>query len=365
MSLSCGIVGLPRVGKTTLFNAMTASRAATHAFGGASQDPNIAIVPVPDTRLDDLGRSFKSKKVTPSTLQFVDVAGLAKGSSHGDGLGNQFLTHIREADAVIHVVRCFENPEVPHVEPTLDPVRDAETVNLELALADLSLVEKRREKSLKLARSGDEAAKKLVAALDKLMAVLGEGLPARKADLRPEQWALFLDMQLLTAKPVIYVANVDEAGLAPGDARVAALEAAAAREGASVLKICAQVEAELAALAPEERAEFMGLYGLSEPGLHALIGTAFSTLDLMTFLTAGEKESRSWTIRRGTKAPQAAGKIHSDLERGFIRMEVYQYDDWVTCGRDEKKVKEKGLYRSEGKEYVMREGDVCLVRFNV
>lgn len=365
MSLSCGIVGLPRVGKTTLFNAMTASKAATHAFGGASQDPNIAIVAVPDPRLDDLGRAFKSKKVVHATLQFVDVAGLAKGSSHGDGVGNQFLTHIREADAVIHVVRCFENEEVPHVEPTLDPARDAETVNLELAFADLDLVEKRREKSLKLARSGDEAAKKLVAALEKLQAVLGEGLPARKADLRPEEWLLFKDTQLLTAKPMIYVANVDEAGLAPGDARVAALEAVAEREGAPVLKICAQVEAELATLSPEERVEFMAAYGLTQPGLTALIHCAFSTLDLMTFLTAGEQESRAWTIRKGTKAPQAAGKIHSDLERGFIRMEAYQYDDWVACGRDEKKVKEKGLYRSEGKEYVMREGDVCLVRFNV
>jgi len=365
MNLSCGIVGLPRVGKTTLFNALTASRAATHAFGGGAQDPNIAVVGVPDPRLADLGRAFKSKKVTPATLQFVDVAGLAKGSSRGDGLGNQFLTHIREADAVIHVVRCFENDEVPHVEPTLDPARDAETVNLELALADLDLVEKRREKSIKLARSGDEAARKLVAALEKLIAVLGEGLPARVAELKPEEWALFQGTQLLTAKPVLYVANVDEAGLAPGDPRVAALEARAAAEGAPVLKICAQVEAELSALPPEERVEFMAAYGLAEPGLHALIRTAFSTLDLMTFLTAGEPESRAWTIRRGTKAPQAAGKIHSDLERGFIRMEVYQYDDWVACGRDEKKVKEKGLYRSEGKEYVMREGDVCLVRFNV
>ncbi len=365
MSVSCGIVGLPRVGKTTIFNALTASRAQVHAFGAASQDPNVAVAAVPDPRLDDLGRAFRSRKVTPTTLQFVDVAGLVKGSSRGTGLGNQFLAHIREADLVVQVVRCFENPEVPHVEQTLDPARDAETINLELVLADLATVEKRRERTLKLARSGDEAARKLAAALERLLAALEEGRPARAAGLKPEEWGLLSDLHLLTAKPVLYVANVDEAGLAAEHPLAASLEAFAAGEGAPCLRICGQVEAELAALASEERPELMAAYGLSEPGLHKLIHAAFSALDLTTFLTAGEKETRAWTIRRGTRAPQAAGKIHSDLERGFIRLECYDYQDWVACGRDEKKVKEKGLWRSEGRDYVLREGDVCLFRFNV
>ncbi len=365
MSVTCGIVGLPRVGKTTVFNALTASQAQVHAFAGGSKDPNVAVVPVPDARLDDLGQIFKSKKITPATLEFVDLAGLAKGASKGEGLGNEFLASIREADAVIHVVRCFENEEVVHVEPTLDPARDIETVNLELVLADMATAEKRREKSIKLARSGDEPAKKLVSALEKLLAVLGEGKPARSAGLQKEEWALMPDLHFLTAKPTIYVANVDENGLDAGHALARAVEEEAKKEGAPCIRLCAQVEAELQSLPVAERADFMSAYGLTEPGLHKLITAAFSALDLMTFLTAGEKESRAWTIRKGTKAPQAAGKIHSDIERGFIRLEVYKYDEWVACGKDEKKVKEKGHWRSEGREYVMQEGDVCLFRFNV
>lgn len=365
MGFSCGIVGLPRVGKTTIFNALTAANAPVHSFSGASSDPNLAVVNVPDPRLDDLGRIHKSKKITPTTLQFVDVAGLSRGASQGSGIGNQFLAHIREADAVVHVVRCFEDPEVIHAEETLDPARDAETIHLELALADLTTVDRRRERTIKLARSGDAEAKKIMAVLDKLRPVLDEGRPAREAALTQDEERVLHDLHLITLKPLLYVANVDEAGLAPEHRLASALEAVAQKEGSACIRICGKVEAEMAALPPEERAEFMAAYGLAESGLAKLIHAGFSVLNLMTFLTAGEPETRAWTITRGTKAPQAAGKIHSDLERGFIRAEIYSYDDWVACGRDEKKVKEKGHYRSEGKEYVMKEGDVVLFRFNV
>ncbi|MGC8763357.1 MAG: redox-regulated ATPase YchF [Acidobacteriota bacterium] len=365
MALRCGIVGLARSGKTTIFNALTASRAATGGFTSASADPNIGQAAVPDPRLDDLGRVFQSKKITPTTLEFVDVAGLVRGSSRGSGLGNQFLAHLREVDCIVHVVRAFENDNVPHDEGSVDPVRDAETVNLELALADLASVEKRIERTVKLARSGDEAARKLLSVLERAKGALEEGHFAASVAWRPEERPLLHDLFLLTLKPVVYVANVDEEGLRPGHPGASALEALAAGEGRPCVRIAGEVEAELVALAPEERAEFMAAYGLTEPGLHKLVHAAFSALDLMTFLTAGEKETRAWTIPRGTKAPQAAGKIHSDLERGFIRLEVYSYEDWVACSRDEKKVKERGLYRSEGRDYVMREGDVCLFRFNV
>lgn len=365
MALACGIVGLPQSGKTTIFNALTASRAETGGFRGASADPNVGQAQVPDPRLLDLGQVFRSKKITPTTLQFVDVAGLVRGSSRGGGLGNQFLAHLREADLIVHVARAFENDGVPHPEGSVNPVRDAETVNLELALADLASVEKRMERTVKLARSGDAAARSLMAVLEKLKEALEEGRFARDLPWRTEEKPLLADLFLLTMKPVIYVANVDEAGLQPHHPWPSALEEMARREGRLCIRIAGEVEAELMALAPEERGEFMAAYGLEEPGLHKLVHAAFSALDLMTFLTAGEKETRAWTIPRGTKAPQAAGKIHSDLERGFIRLEVYSYDDWVACGRDEKKVKERGLYRSEGRDYVMREGDVCLFRFNV
>ncbi|MEW6758569.1 MAG: redox-regulated ATPase YchF [Acidobacteriota bacterium] len=365
MALSCGIVGSAKAGKTTIFNALTASSAEVGGFTGASADPNIGQALVPDPRLTDLGKVFKSKKITPTSLQFVDVAGLVRGSSRGGGLGNQFLAHIREVDAVVHVVRCFDDPNVPHEEGSVDPVRDAETVNLELALADLSAVERRMERTIKLARSGDAPARKLMEVLERLKAVLEEGRFAAQAEVRPEEAALLSDLFLLTVKPVIYVANVDEAGLEPGHRHASALEALAAREGRACLRICGKVEAEMALLPEADRQDFMAAYGLSESGLSKLIHAAFSSLDLMTFLTAGDKETRAWTIARGTRAPQAAGKIHSDLERGFIRLEVYSYEDWVACSRDEKKVKERGLYRSEGRDYVMREGDVCLFRFNV
>lgn len=365
MALACGIVGLPRSGKTTIFNALTASQAETGGFRKAGADPNIGQAQVPDPRLDDLGRAFRSKKITPTTLKFVDVAGLVRGASRGGGLGNPFLAHLREADLIVHVVRAFENGQVSHPEGSVNPVRDAETVNLELALADLVSVEKRIERTAKLARSGDGAARSLMAVLEKLQEALGEGRFAGDLSWKAEERPLLADLFLLTMKPVIYVANVGEAELRPDHPWPSALEEMARREGRPCIRIAGEVEAELMALAPEERGEFMAAYGLREPGLHTLIHAAFSALDLMTFLTAGEKETRAWTIPRGTKAPQAAGKIHSDLERGFIRLEVYSYEDWVACGRDEKKVKERGLYRSEGREYVLREGDVCLFRFNV
>ena len=365
MGFSCGIVGLPRVGKTTIFNALTASNAQVGHFTGASADPNIAVVSVPDPRLDDLGKVHKSKKITPTTLKFVDVAGLVKGSSQGGGTGNQFLAHIREVDAVLHVVRCFEDENVLHEDGSVNPSRDTETIHLELALSDLGTVDRRRERVIKLARTGDAHAKRLLAALEAVKAPLDEGRPAREAHLSKEDWALLNDLNLLTVKPLMYVANIDESGMAPDHPHAAALEKVAAAEGVPCVRICGKIEAEMAALPQEDRAEFMEAYGLKESGLSQLIHAGFKLLDLMTFLTAGEDETRAWTITRGTHAPQAAGKIHSDLERGFIRLEVFSYDDWVACGRDEKKVKEKGHWRSEGKEYVMREGDVCLFRFNV
>ncbi len=365
MAVSCGIVGLPRAGKTTIFNALTAGGAKVGSFTGGSSDPNIGRALVPDSRLNDLGAVFGSGKITPTTLKFVDVAGLVRGSSRGDGLGNRFLAHIREVDCVVHVVRCFENAQVPHEDGTIDPVRDAETVHLELALADLSTVERVEERAAKLARSGDKEAKRLIAVIEKLKAPLEEGRAARDAGLKRDELVLVRDLNLLTLKPVLYVANVDETGLVSEHGYPAALESLAEVEGSQCVRISGRIEAEMTSLPEEERLEFMEAYGLKRSGLDKLIHAAFSTLDLMTFLTAGKDETRAWTIRKGTLAPQAAGKIHSDLERGFIRLEVYNYEDWAACGRDEKKVREKGLWRSEGKDYVMREGDVCLVRFNV
>jgi len=365
MALSCGIVGLPRVGKTTIFNALTAANAQVGAFTGASADPNIAVVSVPDPRLEELGKANRSKKITPTTLRFVDVAGLLRGSAQGGGSGNQFLAHIREVDAIVHVVRCFEEEQVIHEDGSVNPARDVETIHLELALSDLATVERRRERVIKLARTGDAPAKRLLAALEAVKAQLDEGRPAREAHLPKEEWSLLTDLNLLTIKPILYVANIGESGLAPDHPHASALEAVAAAEKAPCIRVCGKIEAEMAGLPKEERAEFMEAYGLKESALSQIIHAGFDLLGLMTFLTAGEDETRAWTITKGTRAPQAAGKIHSDLERGFIRLEVYSYEDWLACGKDEKKIKEKGLWRSEGKEYVMREGDVCLFRFNV
>ncbi len=365
MALSCGIVGLPQSGKTSIFNALTASQAKIHDFAPSSGDPNIAVVPVPDARVDDLALGFSSKKKTFTTLQFVDVAGLVRGASRGGGMGNQFLAHIREVDAVINVVRCFENPEVVHVDGELDSVRDAETIHLELALADLEMVERRIQKAAKIARSGDAGAKRQLAAMEKILACLSEGLAARKADLSDQEWADLSDLHLITRKPMLYVANVDEGGVEGDHPQVTPLAALAAAEGTPCARICGKIEAELSTLPEEDRAEFMEAYGLKESGLGKLIQASYSLLDLVTYLTVGEKESRSWTIRRGTTAPKAAGKVHSDIERGFIRVEVFRYDEWVAHGRSEQKLKEKGLTRLEGKEYVIQEGDVCLYRFNV
>jgi len=365
MALQCGIIGLPQVGKTTIFNALTAAGARVGGFSGASDNPNIAQVAVPDPRLDDLAKAFKSKKITPATLRFVDVAGLAKGSSRADGLGGRLLAHVREVDLLVHVARCFENEHVSHVEGSIDPVRDAETIQIELALADLETVEKNMERAAKTARSGDKKAKELLAVLERVKVPLEDGRAAREASLKEEETTLLRDLSLLTLKPMIHVANVDESGLVPDHPLALALEAMAAQDDTLCVRICGQIEAEMATLPPEERDEFMQVYGLKRSGLDKLITASFDLLNLMTFLTAGEKETRAWNIKRETRAPQAAGKIHSDIERGFIRLEVYDYDDWVSCGRDEKKVKEKGLWRSEGKDYVMRDGDVCLFRFNV
>ena len=365
--MKLGIVGLPNVGKSTLFNSLTKAGAESANYPFCTIDPNVGVVTVPDERLNLLGDFYKSKKVTPAVIEFVDIAGLVKGASKGEGLGNQFLANIREVDAIVHVVRCFEDSNVVHVDGSIDPLRDIETINLELVFSDLEILERRIAKVTKTARMDKEAAKEL-AFLEKVKAHLEEGQLAITLETENEDEDAWLaTYNLLTAKPVIYAANVAEDDIADDGANnqyVQAVREYAAKQNSEVFVICAQIEEEISELDEDERKMFLEDLGLTESGLEKLVRASYHLLGLMSFLTAGEDETRAWTIKIGTKAPQAAGKIHTDFERGFIKAEVVNYQDLLDCG-SYAGAREKGLVRMEGKEYVVQDGDVILFRFNV
>lgn len=364
--MKLGIVGLPNVGKSTLFNAITNAGAEVANYAFCTIEPNVGVVAVPDYRLDELAKMYSPKKITPAVIEFVDIAGLVKGASKGEGLGNKFLSHIREVDAVIHVVRCFDNDDIMHVSGSVDPKRDIETINLELILSDLEILDRRIDRTAKAAK-GDKSLLTELEFLKRLKTELENGVSARAVEADDDEKAILTDIGLLSAKPVIYACNMSEDDFASNienNERYKAVCEIAKAEGAEVLPICAELEAEISSLSKEEKEMFLSDAGIESGGLDMLIQRSYSLLGLISYLTAGEPEVRAWTIKKGTKAPQAAGKIHSDFERGFIRAEVISFDELMACGSMQA-AKEKGKIRSEGKDYVMQDGDIVLFRFNV